>query len=136
MFYFRQTHVQFPSKYVLVCEDVLENQIRLLERLTKVLPADNSVEVLVVSGAIAAANLISNMKFDLIIADHDMSNGNATDLLNWMNKEAKSIPMITASGIPINNSNMMALGANYKFTKQEVIDGLADQAIKEVLKLK
>lgn len=108
---------------------------KLLERLAKVLPHDNSIEVLVVPGAIAAANLINTVQIDLVIADHDMTNGNASDLLRWMQKESKKIPVITASGIPLNNEHMMTLGASAKFTKQEVIDGLADDTIRKLLGL-
>lgn len=132
-FFFRQIHLAFPRKHVLICEDVVEQQINLLVRLAKFLPIDGSVQVSILPGAIMAANLIQNCQIDLIIADHDMSFGNGTDLLQWMQKEKKKIPVITASGIPQNNDHMMTLGANYRFSKQEVIDGLADPIIKSVL---
>jgi len=133
MFYFRQIHAKFPNKHILVCEDVLEQQIKIMQRLAQILPNDGSVEISVVPGAIAAANLVNSLKIDLIIADHDMSNGNASDFLKWMKTENKSIPVITASGIPQNNYNMIQLGANHCFTKQEVIDGKADEIIKNYL---
>lgn len=134
MFYFRQMHPKTRQKHILVCEDVLEQQINILKRLAQVIPADGSVEVSLVPGTIEAANLINTSKIDLIIADHDMFCGNSTDLLTWMQKENKKIPMITASGIPLNNENMMKLGANHCYTKQEVIDGKADEHIKSYLK--
>lgn len=134
-FFFRQVHPVFPYKHILICEDVLEHQISLLTRLSKFLPIDGSMQVSVVPGTIFAANLIQNSQIDLIILDHDMSFGSGSEILQWLQKEKKQIPIITASGIPQNNTNMMLLGANYLFSKQEVIDGKADPVIKKILGL-
>ena len=55
------------------------------------------------------------------------------ELLKWMHTINKKIPVITFSGIPYNNEHLAHLGAEYMFTKQEVIDGKADNVILQIL---
>jgi len=115
-------------------------QHKILERLMKVVPLDGTVEIHLVSGSLAAANIIANQNIDLIILDHDMAYGSGSDLLLWLknrkenDSKLKEIQIITASGIPANNEHMISLGAHHKFNKQEIIDGLADEIIKSQIK--
>lgn len=52
-------------------------------------------------GAVAAIDLLSKQKFDLIISDVRMPRGSARDLLNWLNRaqpETARTPVILMSG--------------------------------------
>jgi protein-tyrosine phosphatase/CheY-like chemotaxis protein len=121
----------YPQKHILVCEDVMTNQSRILDHLSKILDPEGIVQISVVSGGVAAAAVISSLKIDLILLDHDMPQGNGTDLINWMKKNNHKIPIIAFSGIPYNNQHMGNLGVPYPWwTKQEIIDGVADDLIR------
>ena len=83
-----------------------------------------------------AAAIIGSCSVDVILLDHDMPQGNGADLLNWMKKTGRSIPVITFSGIPQNNQIMGTLGATYAyFQKEDVIGGKADDLIRGLVKL-
>lgn len=126
-----------PIKHILVCEDVLTNQLRIAQKLFTLLdPTDfGDVEVSFVSGGIAAAGIISHTNVDLIILDHDMPAGSGPELMKWMAANGYKIPIITFSGIASNNDHLRSLGATYWYMKDDVIDGLADMAIRFVLKM-
>ena len=125
-----------PTKNILVCEDNLINQSNIAKHFRDIFPQENDIEVSYVSGGLAAASIIQNIKVDLIILDHDMPNGTGPDLQKWMDSEGHKIPVITFSGAPTNNDHMMGLGADHKFMKQDVIAGAADKLIKEILNVK
>lgn len=133
MFKYRHVARQtYPQKHILICEDDLTCQKRILEHLLSIFDPQGIVQFSIVCGAIHAASIISNTKIDLIILDHDMPQGNGTDLLNWL-KDKHNIPVITFSGIPYNNVNMMTLGAHHLYQKEEVIGGKADDIIKSYI---
>jgi hypothetical protein len=50
-----------------------------------------------------------------------------------MNSRSCTTPVITFSGIPANNDHLVRCGARYRFEKGDVIKGLADGLIKELL---
>ena len=127
--------LKYPTKHVLICEDDLNCQRDILNHFATIFEPQGEVQFSVVSGTIAAAAIIENRKIDVIILDHDLPEGNGTDLLAWMKSVGKTIPVITFSGIPQNNTNMMNAGANYLFGKSDVIAGKADQLIKQLLKM-
>jgi CheY-like chemotaxis protein len=131
MFYFRHVARQtYPQKHILICEDDLTNQKRILEHLLSIFEPQGIVQFSVVCGGIQAASIISSCNVDLIILDHDMPQGNGTDLLHWLKGRNSTIPVVTFSGIPSNNINMMNLGATFLFQKEEVMTGMADNMIK------
>jgi CheY-like chemotaxis protein len=135
-FLFRHhNRVTYPQKHILICEDDLMQQKRIVEHLSTILDPQGKVQISIVPGALMAAAIINSITVDLIILDHDLPQGNGTDFLNWMKKYNVSIPVITFSGIPQNNDNMIALGATHLFQKEEVINGKADQLIKRILQL-
>lgn len=125
--------MKYPQKHVLICEDDLTSQKAILEHLLTIFEPQGTVQFSVVCGGVAAASLITHCRIDLILLDHDMPEGNGTDLLNWMKKRNLGIPIITFSGINQNNQNMMSLGAHHLFNKGEVISGKADTLIKSIL---
>lgn len=136
MFKFRHINrLQYPQKHILICEDDFSLQKSILEHFTSIFDPQGIIQFSVVPGGMAAAAIISSCKIDVILLDHDMPEGNGADLIEWMKQNGKEIPIITFSGIPQNNENMMALGANYLFNKGEVIEGKADNIIKKLLKL-
>lgn len=137
MFQFRHhNRLIYPQKHVLICEDDLSCQRNILDHFNQVFDHQGIVQFSVVCGGIAAASIMSSVKIDAILLDHDMPEGNGTDLLNWMKEKQLNIPVITFSGIPQNNTNMMVLGATHLFGKGEVIEGAADELLKEILGLK
>lgn len=124
----------YPKKHLMIIEDIIGNQKRVLDHFSNIFASDGIVQISLVPGALAAASIIKSCKIDLIILDHDLPEGNGTDLINWMKKNNIKIPIITFSGIGQNNVNMMALGANHLFGKEDVINGLADELILGILK--
>ena len=126
---------KFPTKHVLVCEDDTSCQSRIAKHLSDILEHQGVVQFSFVPGGRAAAGVILMTPIDLILLDHDMPNGNGSDLLKWMQEHRYGMPVVTFSGLPANNTAMMELGAAYSFLKQEVIDGHADDLIKQLLGL-
>jgi CheY-like chemotaxis protein len=122
-----------PERHILVCEDVLRNQADIATYFSKLFEHEGLVQVSIVAGGEAAAGIIANTPVDLILLDHDMPFGNGPDLLAWIKSIGKAIPVLTFSGLPPNNDLLMAAGANHKFTKVEVLSGLADAIIHEIL---
>lgn len=137
---FHQRHhnrIAFPTKHVLVCEDVLTNQASVARHLCDVFEHEGDVVVSLVSGAAAAAAVMQVPPgVHLVILDRDMPYGNGDDLLNWFRESGVVVPVITFSGIPSNNDAMVALGAHHRFEKQDVIRGAADDVIREILGIK
>jgi CheY-like chemotaxis protein len=133
-FLFRHhNRLKYPTKHILVVEDVITNQKAILDHFHQIFEPEGLVQISVVSGALAAAGVMNHCKIDLIILDHDLPEGNGTDLLNWMNQFNVKIPVITFSGIPENNTHMASLGAQHIFGKGEVYSGKADKLINVLL---
>jgi CheY-like chemotaxis protein len=118
-----------PTKSILVCEDIVLQQFRIAEHLYDILPHEGNVEVNFVSGGKAASAIIESVGADVILLDHDMPNGSGPELLKWMTQNEIDIPVITFSGIPVNNDHLIGLGAKHYFTKDQVISGEADSII-------
>lgn len=124
----------FPGKHLLICEDILDVQARLARHLCDVLEHEGPVMVsFAASAAQGAAIMQVPPGVHLIILDRDMPYGNGDDLLKWITSSGIQIPVITFSGIPANNDALVGLGAQYRFEKQQVIDGAADDLIKQIL---
>lgn len=137
MFHFRHINRKtYPQKHILICEDDLTNQSDILNHFLRSFEPQGLVQFSVVPGGLAAAGIIQYCKVDLIILDHDMPEGNGLDLLDWMKKHNYKIPVITFSGIQENNCNMITHGANYLFSKGDVIAGYADSLIEQLLGIK
>lgn len=138
MFHFRHhNRAKYPQKHILICEDDLMQQKRVLEHFSTIFEPGGDVQFSVVPGALMAASIISSTTVDVIILDHDMPQGNGTDLINWLKNTGRDIPIITFSGIPQNNQNMGLLGAKYaSFQKEDVICGRVDDLIRDLVKIK
>jgi CheY-like chemotaxis protein len=135
-FQFRHINrLTYPQKHVLICEDDLVQQKRILEHFANIFEPQGTVQFSVVPGALMAAGIITSVSVDLIILDHDMPQGNGKDLIEWLKKNNNTTPIITFSGIPYNNTNMISYGAHHLFGKEEVIGGKADDLIKKILQL-
>jgi CheY-like chemotaxis protein len=135
MFQFRHhNRLKYPQKHILICEDDLTQQKRILEHFLVLFEPQGDVQISVVPGALMAAGIISSTKVDLILLDHDMPQGNGSDLLIWLTQQGRSIPVITFSGIPQNNAHMGTLGASCSsFGKEDVITGKADTLIQGIV---
>jgi|HubBroStandDraft_3_1064219.scaffolds.fasta_scaffold323632_2 DNA-binding NtrC family response regulator len=129
----RWNRQNFPTKHVLVCEDDTSCQSRIAKHFSDTFGFQGLVQFSFVSGGRAAAGVILWTPIDLVVLDHDMPNGNGSDLLGWMKASNYGMPVITFSGLVDNNTTMMALGAQYKFLKEEVIEGKADDLIRQIL---
>ncbi len=125
----------YPTKHILVCEDNLDNQSSIAKHFSDTFGAEHLVQCSFVSGSLAASAILSYCQIDLILLDHDMPHGNGIDLLKWMKNTGNKTPVITFSGIPYNNISMMQNGANHLFGKGDVINGDADELIKNILQL-
>jgi len=128
--------LKYPTKHILIVEDVIVQQKRILDHFNNIFEPEGLVQISVVSGALAAAGIINFCKIDLIILDHDLPEGNGSDLLEWLKQFSLKIPVITFSGIPSNNQHMGYLGASHPwFGKEDVISGKADSLINVLLEL-
>ena len=115
-----------PRKHVLVCEDTLCYQAQLGALLAAEFNsygsgAEGYVQVTFVTGAIAAVAILEKLPVDLIVLDHDMPDGNGTDLLLYLKGAGLNVPVLTASGVESNNDAMMQCGATYKGNKGLVL---------------
>ena len=134
MFTFRHINrAVYPTKHILVCEDNLQNQELIAKHLKELFGDEQFVQCSFVCGGLQASSILHYCKVDLILLDHDMPSGNGIDLMNWMKTYNCNVPVITFSGIPQNNVMLMKAGANYLFSKHEVINGKADNLIKSIL---
>lgn len=135
MFQYRHVNrVHYPQKHVVVCEDDTANQARIARHFADVFDPQGNVQFSFVPGSLACAAIVQWCpKIDLIILDHDMPLGNGSDLIEWLKAHRRWIPAMTFSGIDENNKHMMRLGASYCFSKDQVIQGQADEVIRRVL---
>lgn len=154
--------LEMPTKHVLVVEDDLHNQAAICIKLAQLFGHQGKVQVSVVPGAEMAASSLTMggwsaplieegtdtcpkcgyhegpqkcKAVDLVLLDHDLPYGNGVDLLEYVKNWFMTVPVITFSGIDSNNDALMSAGANYKFSKQQVLSGEADQLIRMVLGL-
>ena len=131
--------IDFPDKHIVICEDDILCQKQIIDHFNDIFERQGKVRITLLSGTIELAHILSQYcyytwEINLIILDHDLPYGNGIDFLKWIKKQPNiEIPIMTFSGQPINNRNMMKLGANYEFTKDEVIQGRADEIIKNIL---
>ena len=130
--------LQFPSKHIVVCEDDIDNQVKMVQSLRKFFPPQGDVQIDFVCSAMGAAAIVSNMKVNLIILDHDMPYGSGSELIRFLKETGKTIPVITASGIPENNTNMKKLGDDlgypvHEFHKEDVFNLKIRDVIKSAL---
>lgn len=139
--------IDFPNKHIVICEDDILCQHQIMSHFNDIFERQGKIRISMLSGTLELANIlvsitnlpfykkVTNYMIDLIILDHDLPYGNGTDLLIWFKKNNIKIPIITFSGQPLNNKHMMKLGADYEFTKDEVIRGDADNIIREILEI-
>ena len=120
-----------PDKHVLVVEDDLLQQARFAKYLLSLFGHQSNVRVSIVPSAVDAHVIIFSERkdVDLVILDHDLQLGNGGELVQNMRASGIHTPVITASGITSNNDRMMSLGADYYYTKDEVINGSAQRVI-------
>lgn len=131
----------FPDKQIIICEDDLHHQMEFAQLMRTLFEPQGKVDITFTpSGAVAAKAIeIYREHLNLIILDHDMPIGNGTDLIKWMAMNSyHDIPIITASGHLPNNPHMVDLCRSltipvHKYTKREVLDGKANDLIKELV---
>jgi DNA-binding NtrC family response regulator len=130
-----RNRLTFPTKHILIVEDDIQCQLDVLNHFNNVFERQGEVTISVVSDAIQAAQVLMSQHniTKAIILDHDLQWGNGCELLRWMKLHFKDIPVITFSGHPQNNANMIASGASYHFDKDAVTQGKADIVIREIL---
>lgn len=124
--------LKFPKKHILICEDNLLQQKRIVEYLSSIFDPEGDVICSFVPSAIQAISILGTTQVDLIILDRDMPWGNGDYVVEFVKN--KKIPIITFSGLMDNNKHLMRLGATYNFNKESVINGQATQIIKGILK--
>lgn len=131
-----------PDRHVVVCEDYLNQQVRIATRFQDTYDPQGRVQFSFVPGALSAAAIMHVQKVDLILLDHDMPNGNGHNLIHWMASTGRqNIPVLTFSGIHENNVRMMdfahrsGMKSMHMFGKNDVIDGHADEVIRTLLGL-
>ena len=125
---------KYPRRHILVCEDALEQQSRIAKHFSEVFESEGDVQFSFVPGSLHAAAIVAYTNVDLIILDHDMPQGNGEDLIRWLKNNNKHITVMTFSGLPQNNKHMMDLGAKHLFSKEEVVEGKADDIIRNHLR--
>jgi CheY-like chemotaxis protein len=136
--HFQLRHVnrhKMPTRHILVCEDDLSLQAQIAQHFAQLFEPQGTVVVSYVSGALAACSVLSQDTVDLILLDHDMPRGNGPDLMEWLQRMGRDVPVMTFSGIPDNNEALRAMGAAHVFQKDEVIRGDADPNIRSILGL-
>ena len=123
--------LNMPTRHIVVCEDDLEQQARIATKLASMFGGQSDVQVSFVPGAEMAAAIIQKVPVNLILLDHDMPYGDGVELLKSFAGllTASNLKVITFSGIPSNNTNLMNAGAHINCTKDEVINGHADYEI-------
>ncbi len=77
----RRTH---PDRHVVVCEDYLDQQVRIASRFRDTHDPQGRVQFSFVPGGLPAAAIMFVQRVDLVVLDHDMPNGNGRDLIHWM----------------------------------------------------
>jgi len=138
----RWNRLVHPDRHVVVCEDYLDQQVRISSHLRDVFGPQGRVQFSFVPGGLQAAAIMHVQAVDLVILDHDMPNGNGQTLINWMASTGRqNVPVITFSGIQENNAVMMDFGSRsgmtsmHMFDKNSVVDGVADEVIRLLLGL-
>ncbi len=130
--------LEMPDKHILIVEDDIDNQMLFAQWARSLFAPQGKVQIDFVCSGVSAACIMGQLPINLVILDHDLPIGNGSDLIKWMHHHKKKIPIITASGIPENNT-MMVVGCNaigmevYEFWKPEVIDGKANDIVKKIL---
>lgn len=136
----------FPTKEILIVEDDLLQQSRFAAKFLSLFGHQSSVIATFVPTAMAAFAYIVGLRGfssgqgafaaalpKLIVLDHDLQHGDGAELLKALSLNGFSMPVMTASGLAGNNDRLMDHGANYKFAKDEIIAGKADDVILECI---
>ena len=134
-----RNRLKFPHKKIWIVEDDLRAQADFVSWARQRFEPQGQVQFDFMASGICVAASLLHLTPDLLILDHDLPYGNASDLIEWMKENGKTkIPVITASGVPENNDHLMAICIDagievYKFQKWEVYQGKADAFILEIL---
>lgn len=138
----RWNRLVHPDRHVVVCEDYLNQQARIVAHFSSIFDHQGRVQFSFVPGALSAAAIMHVQPVDLVLLDHDMPHGNGQNLIAWMASTGRqNVPILTFSGIPQNNDRMVDFGARsgmtsmHQFSKNDVIDGHADEVIRALLGL-
>lgn len=138
----------FPDKHIIIVEDDNSAMLQFATLMFDLFPAQGFIDYSMTSSGIAAAAMVQSLNevkvngknvLKLLILDHDLPYGTATNLINWMaGVGIINIPIITASGIPENNAHMKKIGEEFgmivhEFQKPEVLEKKANQLILEIL---
>lgn len=122
-----------PTKHLLIVEDDIDRSIDILRHISIMYGPQGSVQVSVAADSISAIGIVDRQEVNLILLDHDLPWGCGTELLEYMRYNNITIPVITFSGVDDNNIRLMKCGANYMYSKYDVIGGKADSIIKLIL---
>lgn len=122
-----------PTKHILVLDDVINNQARILQHFNEVFEHEGEVEVSCLPGGDFAKLMLEMISVDVILLDHDMPHGMGDEFMKWLRARNNKTPVITFSGITSNCQHLLDLGADYGFEKEAVIQGYADDLILSIL---
>jgi CheY-like chemotaxis protein len=132
--------LKFPTKSIWIVEDDLSAQADFVAWARARFEPQGECQFDFMASGIGVASSLLHLTPDILILDHDLPFGNASDLLQWMKENGKTnIPVLTASGVPENNDHMLKFGTElgievHRFMKYEVYQGKADGLILELLR--
>lgn len=82
-----------------------------------------------------AMKLFAEKRFDLVIVDYDLPQGNGLDFLQWLRKEDELIPVVAMSGIatPEVAAELLAVGADDYISKSEMTSESLQRSVHQAL---
>ena len=112
----RVNRLVFPTRWVLICEDDLDQQIVLLGFFRRRYGTQGEVLPIVVGSGVPGLGVYRAMKGIIepmaVLLDHDMPFGNGAELTVALRANGYKGPIIAMSGVAPNNGKMVSLGAN------------------------
>ena len=116
----------FPMRWVLVCEDDLDQQILLLGFFRKRYGTQGEVLPIIVGSGVPGLGVYRSMKGIIepmaVMLDHDMPFGNGAELTVALRADGYKGPIIAMSSLAPNNAKMISLGATNVTAQQKGVD--------------
>lgn len=110
--------LKFPNRWVMICEDDIEQQIGLLKFFADRYGHQGDVLTVICPSAIIAYATYAGLNKAIgepiaILVDHDMPYGNGVELINAIKEAGYIGPFVAISGISENNDRLRAAGASF-----------------------